>query len=363
MQSYYENNKGILYCGDAFDIPSYVVSESVQCVVTSPPYWGLRSYFNSDEYQLGLEKTPEEYIEHLVDIFRKIRQVLHPSGTVWLVIDDTYCVPSTIRETTLGMKPGVSEKNMIGIPWRVALALQNDGWWLRCDVIWSAKNKLPEPVKDRPTRNHEYVFLLTKKAHYFYDYVEVQEKIVSSSVKCAIDRSKIAEESHDMFKGGRQEKRRLTKKNRRSVWDILVESTTDSHHTGFPEKLVDLCIKAGTSKKGCCSKCYSPIERIEKPKDPKHPYTSELVTVGWKATCNCNADVIPCTVLDLFTGRGTTLMVAEQLGRKWIGTEITKESCEIAKQNLISLHTGGVRATKKAEDGLFSVEDLNVEPL
>ena len=382
MVPYHKADKGILYYGDAFNISKSIQPNSIQCVVTSPPYWGLRSYFNSDENQLGLEKTPELYIHHLVEIFKGIRKVLHPTGTVWLNIDDTYCVPSTKREGELGMKPGVPAKNLIGIPWRVALALQADGWWLRCDNIWNKTNCHPEPVRDRPTRSHEYVFLLTKKSHYFYDKIAVYEKLQHGD-HFAGDRSKVATESGGMFKGGHDQKRKLTGKNRRSVWNIPTDPTTDPHYAAFPSQLAALCIRAGTSLKGCCSKCGNPIKRIVEDKDKHHwtekrgkgdkwaagkvwgrndgggSYTNELTTVGWEPTCKCAAGTKPCTVLDPFAGRGTTLMTAEMLNRNWVGVEITKESCELAKQNLIN-RKSGLKPITKVPDGLFKGDEIDI---
>lgn len=383
MIPYYKTKKGVLYYGDAVDIPTRIKPNSVHCVVTSPPYWGLRSYFSSDENQLGLEKTPQLYIEHLVKIFSGIRKVLHPTGTVWLNINDTHCVPSTKREGELGMKPGVSAKNLIGIPWRLALALQADGWWLRCDIIWNKTNCLPEPVKDRPTRSHEYIFLLTKKAHYFYDNVAVYEKLQHGD-HFAGNRQKIAIESGGMFKGGHDRKNKLTGKNRRSVWNISTEPTTDPHYAAFPSKLAALCIKAGTPLKGCCSKCGNPIKRIVKDLDERHwtekradgdkwatgkvwgrndgggSFTNELSTIGWEATCKCCVKIIPCTVLDPFMGRGTVALTAETLGRNWVGAELGEESCELIKQNLTNRKVGLLPSTK-VQDGLFKGDEIDIE--
>ena len=360
MVPYYKNDKGILYYGDALDISRRVKPESVHCCVTSPPYWGLRSYFDSDENQLGLEKTPELYVEHLVEIFKGIKKVLHPSGVIWLVIDDTYSVPSTKRQGELGMDPRVSAKNMIGIPYKTVLALQKDGWVWRCDCIWDAPNKRPEPMDDRPTRTHEYVYFLTKEPYYFYDKIPVFEKIQHSN-KFAGDRTKVKDETGDMFRGGHMKKRPLAGKNMRAILRIPIEPTKDPHHAAFPSKLVAKYIKAGTSLKGCCSKCFAPIKRIVEPEDPLNPYESMKVTVGWEPTCKCNADIIPCTVLDPFAGRGTTLMTAEDLGRNWIGVEITPESIEIAKQNIVNRKLGLLPTNVDSiQNGLFNKDELDI---
>jgi len=358
MIQYFKNEHGTLYQGDALDVGSVVEPNSVHCCVCSPPYWGLRSYFNSDDTQLGLEKTPWIYVEKIVSIFREIKKVMHPTGTLWLVIDDTYCVPSTKREGKLGMKPGVPMKNMIGIPWMVALALQKDDWTLRCDIIWDAPNKKPEPMKDRPTRSHEYVFLLTKKSHYFYDQIAIYEEIKHSNI-FAGDRSKIKIESGEMFDGGYDRKNILEGKNRRAVWSINTEPNSDPHYAAFPSKLAARCIKAGTSLKGCCSKCGNPIVRVMDDVPIAGTNSTMSTTVDWKPTCKCNAEVVPCTVLDPFTGRGTTAMAAENLGRKWIGIEITPESVELAKQNLLTRKLG-LRPLKDVEDGLFQKDEMDI---
>jgi len=304
MQEYYKNSKGILYLGDALNLAEVIKPNSVQCVVTSPPYWGKRAYGNEAEYakirddtQLGLEKTPEQYINRLVAIFNEIKKVLHPTGTLWVNIADTNCVPSSVRESVLKMNPGVPAKNRIGIPWKLAFALQNDGWYLRADLIWWKRNAPREPVKDRPTYEHEYVFLLTKKQRYFYDNEAVAPKY---SGRYAGNRQKIVEESGGMFRGGHNIKAQLKYRNLGSVWDIPTEPHPDYHYAAFPVKLAERCIKAGTSEKGCCSKCFAPIVPIREHETKDAP----IKTLGWKPSCECNAEIIPCTVLDPFMGRG-----------------------------------------------------------
>jgi len=354
---YFKNDKGILYYGDAFDITKRVKPESVHCVVTSPPYWGKISYgdiskFDPNEREFGLDETPTDYIEQLVKIFRNIRKVLHPSGTVWLNIGDTNCVPSTVRETILGMKPGVPPKNRIGIPWRVVFALQDDGWNFRCDITWWRRNAPREPVRDRPTYEHEYVFLLTKEEHYFYDSIAVE---LPYSGHYAGDRRKIEKESGGMFHGGHNIKAELTGRNLGSVWDIPTQGRTDQHYSAFPDELAARCIKAGTSLKGCCSSCYAPIKRLIQRKDKASPWK----TIGWKRTCKCNAKIVPCTVLDPFMGRGTIAMTAEKLNRRWIGIELNDASCELIKQNLINRKVG-LKPLSEVPDGLFKKEEIDI---
>ncbi len=299
MIPYYKTKKGVLYYGDALDIPTRIKPNSVHCVVSSPPYWG--KIIHGVEGELGLDETPLIYIDKLVKIFRGIREVLHPTGTVWLNIGDTNCVPSTVRESELGMKPGVPAKNRIGIPWKAALALQADGWWLRCDVIWYRRNSPREPVQDRPTYEHEYLFLLTKKAHYFYDQVAVGLPLKHGD-HYAGDREKKKVESGGMFRADpNAKKNKLGWKNLGSVWDIPTKGRTDAHYSAFPDELAARCIRASTSLKGCCAKCCAPIKRtIEKGDGDTPP-----ITVDWEPTCKCGANIIPCTVLDPFMGRGT----------------------------------------------------------
>ena len=182
MTPYYETADGTIYKGDALDVLRTLPDESVQCVCTSPPYWGLRNY--GIEGQLGLEKTPELYIEKMVEIFREVRRVLRGDGSCWLNLGDSYAgngpvsqaqkpidrlhatVGGTLsgEQRRVGTVPNLKPKDLIGIPWRVALALQADGWWLRSDIIWHKPNPMPESVTDRPTKAHEYFFLLTKSS-------------------------------------------------------------------------------------------------------------------------------------------------------------------------------------------------------
>ena len=349
MIPYFKNENGILYYGDAVDVATRIKPESVQCVVCSPPYYGKIIY--GAEGELGLDETPTLYIEQVVEIFKGIKKALHPSGTVWLNIGDTNCVPSTVRETTLGMKPDVPPKNRIGIPWRVALALQGDGWNFRCDIVWFRPNSPREPVQDRPTYEHEYVFLLTKKQKYFYDNIAVA---LPYDGKYAGDRRKVSQESGGMFDAGHDIKAKLTSRNLGSVWEISTQGRSDKHQS-FPDELVTRCIKAGTSLKGCCSKCYAPIQR----KTERVTYADEKKTVGWFPTCKCSADIIPCTVLDPFMGRGTTALVAERLNRHWVGVELATESCELIKQNLIGSKYGLLPLTTP-KNGLFKADEIDI---
>lgn len=222
---------GMLYVGDALEVLQQLPAESAQAVVTSPPYWGLRDY--GVKRQIGAEPTIEEYVSDLVSIFSEMKRVLREDGVFWLNLGDSYTSGgrkwrqadkklnargmSYRPDTPAGMKP----KDLIGVPWMVAFALRNDGWYLRTDVIWNKPNANPESVKDRPTRSHEYVFMLTRNEKYYYDV--------------------------DATKEPTDDGKRLRRK--RSVWNVNTEPFAGAHFATFPTKLVEPCIRA-SSKQG-----------------------------------------------------------------------------------------------------------------
>lgn len=365
--------------GDVLDGLRAMPDASVQCVVTSPPYWGLRDY--GVEGQIGLEPTPEEYVERMVGVFREVRRVLRDDGVIWVNLGDSYTsgnrVGNGTREGYLQATnrgaggtcdapryptpPGLKPKDLVGIPWRVAFALQADGWTLRSDVIWNKPNQIPESVTDRPTKSHEYVFLLAKQERYFYDADAVHEPTTSDRVRGpALHPSKDTNGNDGLCRrpigGGR---------NRRTVWEIATQPTPEAHFATFPEALVEPCIKAGTSERGCCPECGAPWRRVtvsrrvmrhELPTtDPNYRpsrYTRkaaghddyakgggqayrQTTTAGWAPTCTCNAgDPVPCTVLDPFGGSGTVAKVARDLGRSSILIELNPAYVGIMKKRL-----------------------------
>ena len=306
--------------GDVIEKLKELETGTVQCVVTSPPYWGLRNY--QVEKQLGLEKTPEEYVEKMVEVFRQIKRVLKHDGTVWLNLGDSYNGRSTNRSGQHGYNDGRSNrsnrfsvgginglkpKDIVGIPWRVAFALQADGWYLRQDIVWHKPNPMPESVQDRCTKSHEFIFLLTKSARYYYDNDAIAERATCGESRpdgIARDRMLDYDSKEKKLRpskkrgefGGKwkdmkgQEAFRAVRetRNRRSVWTINTQPYKEAHFATFPKKLPELCIKAG-SKEG---------------------------------------DII----LDPFFGSGTTGWVAQRLGRQWIGIELNEEYIKIANK-------------------------------
>ena len=311
MDKYWSNGVVDIYCGDARSLP--LENESVHCVVTSPPYWGLRDYGTNG--QLGLEPTPEQYVENIVAVFREVRRVLHPTGTVWLNLGDSYAVGSNnkphtgilkiqehhqdnmVRNITRKIPHGLKPKDLVGIPWRVAFALQADGWYLRSDIIWAKPNPMPESVTDRPTKSHEYLFLLTKSARYYYDADAIREPLAVSTAN-----------DHRLWKDGYETGRpergypgenshgsgllqpSPDGRNKRTVWDIATEPYPGAHFAVMPQKLVEPCVLAGCPQGG--------------------------------------------TVLDLFGGSGTVGVVAQKLGRRAVLVDLSEDYCELAKRRL-----------------------------
>ena len=263
--------------GDVRERLAEIPDASVRCCVTSPPYWGLRDYGN--DTQIGLEQSPDEYVEQLVAVFREVRRVLTDDGTLWLNLGDSYD----------------SNKQLVGIPWRVAFALQADGWWLRQDIIWHKPNPMPESVTDRCTKAHEYVFLLTKSARYFYDAEAIAEPAAPSTVD-RLTQPNISTQTGSTrvpgkTNGNMKAVGNVETRNRRSVWTITTKPFKGAHFAVMPEALVEPCILAGSE-----------------PGD---------------------------LVLDPFTGSGTVAVVALRHGRRFIGCELNPEYAEIARQRII----------------------------
>jgi DNA modification methylase len=281
-----------------------LADQSVQCVITSPPYWGLRDYGHSD--QIGLESTPALYVASIVAVMREVWRVLKDDGTLWLNLGDSYAgsnqtggtkgINGALRPNSAYAKhhdhsrdipDGLKPKDLVGIPWRVAFALQDDGWYLRSDIIWHKPNPMPESVTDRPTKAHEYVFLLTKQARYFYDAEAIKEPYTESSVnRFEYDfngydtkgdpTGKILGRATDPHGGLKNSKGKDTSsgRNRRSVWTVATSPYSGAHFATFPPALVEPMVLAGTSARGECPVCGKAWVRVVE--TVKNRPTSEL---------------------------------------------------------------------------------------
>lgn len=263
--------RSTLFEGDALTVLRRLPPKFVRCVVTSPPYWGLRDYGISE--QIGLESALPQFINRLVAIFSEVRRVLADDGTLWLNIGDGYTSgnrgwrapdkknPARAMDTRPDTPEGLKPKDLIGVPWRLAFALQEDGWYLRSDVVWNKPNAMPESVKDRPARSHEYIFMLSKSERYYYDWQAVRESADSGGMR-----------------------------NRRSVWHVNTKPFSGAHFATFPPDLIRPCIQAST--------------------EPGN------------------------FVLDPFFGSGTVGIVCQEENRQYIGIELNHEYIELAMERL-----------------------------
>lgn len=454
--------------GDCRERMRELPAESIHCVVTSPPYWGLRDYglppsvWGGDsgcehvwgdelvQHQrgqvgnsstlggglqaggngrmqearqgqfcqrcgawrgcLGLEPTPELYTAHLVAVFREVKRVLRDDGTAWLNLGDSYAGQnyrggrieslSEKQKSNTGSLPfvgtqrkcpsGLKHKDLVGIPWRLAFALQADGWYLRRDLIWAkgisflenyAGSSMPESVRDRPSTSHEYVFLLSKSARYFYDIEAVKEPSTGQKGEAAnfartTKDHLIPNQSAKQHRENREPTEDNGKRNLRSVWVINSKGFPGAHFATFPPALIEPMIKAGTSERGACPRCGAPCERVvektfipqqdvslqrgvrggngQKPLNESNTWqgfprgTTQSETVGWRPTCACLGGFpgdeinqaepltpIPSTILDPFGGAGTVGLVAEKLGRDAILIDLNPEYAEMARRRIL----------------------------
>lgn len=300
--------------GDVRDRLAGVEAGSVQTCVTSPPYWGLRDY--GEDGQIGLEQSPEAYVAELVSVFREVWRVLADDGTLWLNLGDSYAsfrdgkaTPDSTRGESVGTlvpkgsagnrmassfaNSFIKHKDLVGIPWRVAFALQADGWYLRSDIIWHKPNPMPESVTDRPTKSHEHIFLLSKSSKYYYDHEAIKEPVVTESGGKGIrfggtkygdsDDPKHATKSGNIYDGAET-------RNKRDVWTVPTKGYNGAHFAVYPTALVEPCILAG-SREGD-------------------------------------------TVLDPFSGSGTTGVVALRNGRNYLGCELNPDYAEISRKRI-----------------------------
>jgi DNA modification methylase len=333
----YDHNGTTIYQGDSLSVLRQMEAQSVNCCVTSPPYFGLRDY--KVDGQMGREETPALFVRGMVEVFREVRRVLRADGTLWLNLGDSYVgggghypdAPSSatsksgkygdaLKRGGISATKDMPAKNLLGIPWRVAFALQEDGWYLRCDIIWNKPNPMPESVTDRPTKSHEYIFLLSKSERYFYDAAAIKEQgnPNASGGKIALphrltsgtemvrktDKQRGHTRRHagfnDRWDAMSKEEQAECGRNKRSVWTCAIKPFAEAHFATFPPDLIRPCIKAGCPEGG--------------------------------------------VVLDCFLGSGTTAMVARQECRRSVGIELNPAYIDIARRRL-------------AQGGLFTQDE------
>ena len=303
--------------GDCLAVLKTLPDASVQCCVTSPPYWGLRDYGVAG--QLGAESTPAEYVAGMVAVFAEVRRVLRDDGTLWLNLGDSYArngggvesKMNTVHKMGVGQKAtylaggmqsinkvpeGLKSKDLIGIPWRVAFALQSDGWYLRQDIIWHKPNPMPESVTDRCTKAHEYIFLMSKSQKYYFDHEAIAEQMSSSSIARLAQPTLAEQAGSDRVPGKTNGNMKAVgngeTRNKRSVWTVATQPFSEAHFATFPPALIEPCILAGCPKSG--------------------------------------------TVLDPFGGAGTTGLVSDRQGRDAILIELNPEYAAMANKRIFN---------------------------
>ena len=364
-----------IFQGDCRDVLRSMPADSVQCICTSPPYWAQRDY-NVDG-QIGLERKLADYVAVMVDVFRECRRVLHPSGLMFLNIGDKYSTDSkwggsssNKNEAEIGdpvrkfrWESGCKPKDACGVPWRVFLALQADGWFWRDTIVWHKPAPMPLSVDDRCTPSWEPIGMFAKRGRYFSDMEAVKEPCKAVSIE-RLKSGWNGDNKRD-FPGGQHNnfdrymgseaamETALAGANKRNVWSLTPEPFDGGHFAVFPSDLPRTCFRIGTSEHGCCPECRAPYKRIvDKTKltrERPNEYTKRTGqegtgnscantvagvasrTTGWEPTCKCDAGKpVPCRVLDPFFGSGTTGEVAQELGCECWGIELNAEYIELA---------------------------------
>jgi DNA modification methylase len=336
------SNGLVVLAGDCREMLKTLPAESVHCCVTSPPYWRLRDYGCPN--QIGREPTPGEYVAALRAVFAEVWRVLRKDGTLWLNLGDTYAsawpcerrnvlgngsMPDGTRKSRLPrLGGGIKEKDLIGIPWMVALALRADGWYLRSDIIWHKPNPMPESMRDRPTKAHEYLFLFSKSPKYFYDAEAIREigkyPAGTKAAKGSAERAKMKgvnarPPEYKIYDGFR---------NKRTVWNVPTVPYPGAHFATFPPNLIRPCVLAATSEAGCCPQCGTPWTRCRERAGNERTTGANKAANDCQPTCRCfprAANRQPCLVLDPFAGSGTTGQVALELGRKAVLIEANSD--------------------------------------
>ena len=306
-----------IFCGDALNVLRTLPDNFVHCCITSPPYYALRDY--GVDGQIGREERPAQYVVRLTEVFSEVRRVLLPSGTLWLNIADTYCGTGSKGDHLDPKNPSgrngqcvslaqrvenVKAKDMLGIPWMLAFALRDHGWYLRSDIIWQKANPMPESVTDRPSRCYEHIFLLSKSRRYYYDAAAIAEPVAETTVR-RMKGARSTATKHGSGIPGQQNIQKINLpraagtytdadipqlRNKRDVWQINTVPYRGGHFAAFPPKLAETCLLAGCPPGG--------------------------------------------VVLDPFLGSGTTAAVARQLGRHYIGIELNPEYCTLAEKRI-----------------------------
>lgn len=376
--------------GDALAMLRTLPDACVHAVVTSPPYWGgLRDY--GVPGQLGLEQSPQEYIERMVEVFAEVRRVLRADGTLWLNMGDCYANDGKWGGTTGGKhaqalhgepigrsrrRTDLTPKNLVGMPWRLAFALQEDGWILRSDIIWHKPNPLPEPVTDRPTRAHEYIFLLAKSHRYYYDSEAIRQPLAAKTYTTFGTKhhpqgndtlGNVKSDNWGRSLSERQPRRaadgRITGANKRDVWTVASQSFPGAHFATFSPRLIEPCILAGSSARAC-EHCGAPWRRVtEREPTPasvkaqfetsrkrtargtgrddghtsyKPQYVRAVLGESWRSTCRCvgNTGAARGIVLDPFFGAGTVGVVCRRHSRHFLGIELNQAYIEMAERRI-----------------------------
>lgn len=370
-----------LYLGDLIDQLRNLSARSIHCIITSPPYWALRDYGTGDG-QIGNELiadclgwatgklctgfgpgnwTSGCFVCHMVVVLRELHRVLRDDGTLWLNLGDTYAGGMTggtgTRSTIQGKEcnkrkmfdrgsasTGVDSGNLVGIPWRVALAVQSDGWVMRNDIIWQKSSGMPESVTNRCSKSHEHIFLLTKKdTGYYFDNIAIQEeaksdpkaniptKFIPTSKKDKLDVNDKIRSAATSASANNRDDTPYTHANKRDVWTVAAAYHSGNHFATFPPKLITPCILSGTSEYGCCANCGTPWKRVVVRTDTvDKPTLDEVIarkeTAGWQKACACATnDIVPAIVLDPFVGSGTTVATSLSLGRQGVGIDLNEK--------------------------------------
>lgn len=386
-----------VYHGDALTVLRQLPDASVHCCVTSPPYYGLRRYLPVDDpnapLEIGREPTPAAFVARLVEVFAEVRRVLRDDGTCWIVVGDSYAaspgkgdnVPQTkwpvhgypAAAAHRNGSAGIPAKNLLLIPQRLAIALQDDGWIVRSLIIWSKRSAMPESVRDRPTTSHEYMLMLAKRERYFYDALAVAEPLARPDVGEHATPARFGGSMKHAGYGTRRHSGRqylgtpTGTRNARTVWEINPQPFSAArlglvgvdHYAAYPPKLVRRVLACATSEHGCCAACGAPYERVTETSrtfesgsgragtmpagkhgsglqgggetlDVRRGPTLHTATTGWRPTCRCDdpRPPIPATVLDCFVGSGTTAKVATSMGRACVGIELSRAYLDIIEQ-------------------------------